>query len=75
LTSTASGRQPAGQAVAEKGVSPVILMRVFARVDRDGKVAIPDGIRRQTGLQPGQLVEVKVLAKKSIMISARNSAR
>jgi AbrB family looped-hinge helix DNA binding protein len=50
-------------------------MKVFARVDRDGKVVIPDNIRRETGLQPGQLVEVKVLAKKSIMISARNSAR
>lgn len=51
------------------------LMRVFARVDKDGKVAIPDNIRRETGFQPGQLVEVKVLAKKSVMISARNSAR
>jgi len=50
-------------------------MRVFARVDRDGKVAIPDNIRRETGLQPGQMVEVKVLARNSIMISARKSAR
>lgn len=49
--------------------------RVFARVDRDGKIAIPDNIRRQTGLQPGQLVEVKTVAKKSVVISARNSAR
>ena len=51
------------------------LMKVFARVGRDGKVAIPDNIRRQTGLQPGQLVEVKVVAKKSVVISARDSAR
>ena len=49
--------------------------RVFARVERDGKVAIPDNIRRQTGLQPGQLVEMKVVAKKSVVISARDSAR
>jgi len=50
-------------------------MRVYARVDKDGKVAIPDNIRRATGLQPGQLVEVKTLAKKSVVISARGSAR
>jgi bifunctional DNA-binding transcriptional regulator/antitoxin component of YhaV-PrlF toxin-antitoxin module len=48
---------------------------MFARVERDGKVAIPDNIRRQTGLQPGQLVEVKVVTKKSVVISARDSAR
>ena len=51
------------------------LMRVFARVDKEGKIAIPDNIRRHVGLQPSQLVEVKVLAKKSIMVSARESAR
>ncbi len=53
----------------------VALMRVYARVDKDGKVAIPDNIRRETGLRPGQLVEVKLLAKKSVVISARGSAR
>ncbi len=52
-----------------------VLMRVFARVDQEGKIAIPDHIRRQVGLQPGKLVEVKVLAKRSIMVSARESAR
>lgn len=51
------------------------LMRVFARVDKEGKIAIPDNIRRQVRFQPGQLVEVKVLAKKSIMVTARESAR
>ena len=51
------------------------LTRVFARMDKDGKVAIPDNIRRAMGLQPGQLVEVKTVAKKSIVISARGSAR
>ena len=53
----------------------VALTRVYVRVDKDGKVAIPDNIRRATGLQPGQLVEVKALAKKSVVISARGSAR
>ena len=51
------------------------MLRVFARVDKEGKVSIPDNIRREVGLQPGQLVEVKVLAKKSIMVSARENAR
>ena len=51
------------------------LMRVFARVDKEGKIPIPDNIRREVGLQPGQLVEVKVHAKKSIMVSAREQAR
>ena len=53
----------------------MIPTKAFARVDSEGKVAIPDNMRRQMGLEPGQLVELKVLAKKSIMISARNSAR
>jgi len=53
----------------------VALMKVYARVDKDGKVAIPDNIRREAHLQPGQMVEVKLLARNSVMISARNSAR
>ncbi len=53
----------------------VTLARVFGRVDKDGKVTIPDNIRRATGLQPGQLVELKALAKKSVVISAKGSAR
>ena len=50
-------------------------MRVFARVDKEGKLSIPENIRREAGLQPGQLVEVKVLAKKGIMVFARENAR
>jgi len=51
------------------------LIRAFARVDKDGKVAIPSNISRKVGFKPGQLVEVKVLAKKSIAVSARDNAR
>lgn len=51
------------------------LMRVFARVDKDGKVAIPDNIRRQAQIQPGQMVEVKVVARGSIVVAARTTAR
>lgn len=53
----------------------VVLMRGFARVDKEGKVAIPGNISRQVGLKSGQLVEVKLMGKKSVMISARESAR
>ncbi len=51
------------------------LMRVITRLDKDGKVVIPANIRREAHLQPGQMVEVKLLARNSIMISARTSAR
>lgn len=53
----------------------VALMRVYARLDKDGKVSIPANIRRATGLQPGQMVEVKVVARGSIVVAARTSAR
>ena len=51
------------------------MMRVFARVDKDGKVAIPSNVSRGVGFKPGQLVEVKVLGKRSLAISARDNAR
>ena len=51
------------------------LIRVFARVDKDGKVAIPSNVSREVGFKPGQLVEVKTLGKKSLAISARHNAR
>ncbi len=51
------------------------LIRVFAKVDKDGKVAIPNNISREVGFKPGQIVEVKVLGKKSVAVSARDNAR
>lgn len=53
------------------------LMRAFAKVDTDGKVTIPSSIRREAGLKPGQLVELKVVGtgKKQILVTARESAR
>ena len=53
----------------------MVLMRVFARVDKDGKIAIPSNVSREVGFKPGQLVEVKVRGKKSVAISARDNAR
>jgi len=51
------------------------LMRAFARVDKDGKVAIPSNIARAVGFKPGQMVELKPLGKKSVAISTRYNAR
>ena len=54
------------------------LMRAFSKVDEGGKIAIPRNIQREVGLKEGQLVELKIVgasAKKSILITARKSAR
>ena len=53
-------------------------MRAFARVEADGKLTIPNNIRREVGLKAGQLVELKVVGaskKKQLLLSARESAR
>jgi bifunctional DNA-binding transcriptional regulator/antitoxin component of YhaV-PrlF toxin-antitoxin module len=55
-----------------------MLMRAFARVEADGKLSIPNNIRREVGLKAGQLVELKVVGaskKKQLLLSARESAR
>lgn len=54
------------------------LMRAFSKVDKEGKVAIPGNIQREASLKEGQLVELKIVgasAKKSVLITARKSAR
>jgi len=54
------------------------LMRVFSKVDKEGKIAIPANIQREADLKEGQLVELKIVrtsAKKSVLITARKSAR
>ncbi len=53
-------------------------MRAFAKVDTEGKITIPNHIRREVGLKAGQLVELKVVgasAKKNLLVSTRASAR
>lgn len=55
-----------------------MLMRGFARVEADGKLSIPNNIRREVGLKTGQLVELKVVGaskKKQLLLSTRESAR
>jgi len=55
-----------------------MLLRAFARVEADGKLSIPNNIRREVGLKAGQLVELKVVGastKKNLLVSTRASAR
>ena len=54
------------------------LMRAFSKVDKDGKIKLPNNIRRAVQIKEGQLVELKVTGaskKKNILISASNSTR
>jgi len=54
------------------------LMRAFSRVDEKGKVVIPANIRRELGLKPEQLVELKVVGAskaKQLIVSKREAAR
>ena len=55
-----------------------MLLRAFAKMDADGKLSIPNNIRRESGFKTGQLVELKVVGaskKKQLLLSARESAR
>ena len=55
-----------------------MLLRAFAKVDADGKLSIPNNIRREVGLKAGQLVELKVVGAskhKQLVLSVRESAR
>jgi len=36
------------------------LMRAFTRVGKDGRITVPKNLRREAGLEPGQLVEIKL---------------
>jgi len=54
------------------------LMRGFSRVDEEGRIAIPKNIRREAGLEEGQLVEIKVQGPalaQYITIKKRETAR
>jgi len=54
------------------------LMRGFAKVDEQGKIAIPDNIRRKVKLEKGQLVEIKVQGPNNgpyLIVNKRKAAR
>ncbi|MCJ7507185.1 MAG: AbrB/MazE/SpoVT family DNA-binding domain-containing protein [candidate division Zixibacteria bacterium] len=50
------------------------LMRVLSKVDEKGKIAFPSNICRETGLKPGQLVELKIVGpgpRKRVLVSPK----
>lgn len=54
------------------------LIRAFSKVDEKGKILIPSNIRREVGLKPGQLVEIKVTGPNNgpyIVINKRRQPR
>ena len=54
------------------------LMRSFSKVDKDGKIKLPNNIQQAAQLKEGQLVELKITGaskKKNVLISAKSSAR
>ncbi len=54
------------------------LIRMFARVDAEGKITVPSNIQRETGLKKGQLIELRVVGagkKKILAISVKDNAR
>jgi len=56
----------------------MVLVRAFSKVEKDGKIKLPDNIKREAGIKEGQLVELKIVGagkKKNILVSARDSAR
>jgi bifunctional DNA-binding transcriptional regulator/antitoxin component of YhaV-PrlF toxin-antitoxin module len=59
-------------------VRQMVLMRAFSKVEKDGKIKIPDNIKREAGIKEGELIELKIVGaskKKSILVSVRDSAR
>jgi bifunctional DNA-binding transcriptional regulator/antitoxin component of YhaV-PrlF toxin-antitoxin module len=54
------------------------LMRALSKVDKDGKIKLPNNIQRAAQLKEGQLVELKITGaskKKNVLISARSFTR
>lgn len=54
------------------------LMRAFSKVDKDGKIKLPNNIQRAAQLKEGQLVELKIVGasrKKNVLVSSRANTR
>ena len=54
------------------------LMRVFTKVDEQGRIFIPPNVRKEAGIIPGRLVEIKVTGVRNahyIVIHKRKAVR
>ncbi|MCL5037578.1 MAG: hypothetical protein M1269_10770 [Chloroflexi bacterium] len=53
------------------------LVRIFSKLDKDGKILIPGHARRSLGLKEGQMVEIKIAGTEKspfLTINKRKSA-
>jgi hypothetical protein len=60
------------------GRDPMSLLRVFAKVDHEGKISLPTNIQREMQMHEGQLLELKVSGsgkRKTLVIVPRDHAR
>lgn len=54
------------------------LIRVFSKVDKEGKIKVPGNIQLAAGLKEGQLVELKIVGasrKKAVLVTPRDNSR
>lgn len=47
------------------------LVKGLSRIDKDGRIAIPQNIRKEAGLRKGQLVEIRVQGTRLAQINIR----
>jgi hypothetical protein len=57
------------------GSDPMNLLRMFAKVDHEGKISLPRHIQREMGMCEGQLLELKISGsgkRKTLVIVPRD---
>lgn len=58
-----------------RGRDPLSLLRMFAKVDHEGKISLPTNIQREMGMCEGQLLELKISGsgkRKTLVIVPRD---
>lgn len=54
------------------------LLRMFLKVEQEGKISLPTNIQREMGMHEGQLIELKVSGSgkhKTLVMVTRDNAR
>ena len=60
------------------GRNSMSLLRMFTKVDQEGKISLPTNIQREMGMREGQLIELKVSGSgkhKTLVMVTRDNAR
>ena len=47
------------------------LVKGLSRIDKDGRIALPQNIRKEAGLKKGQLVEIRVQGTRLAQINIK----